>query len=596
MLREGFDGNRSELLVVDDRLSPNDQLATIAVSRNGPLQRQTDSMASMSAPREARSERSRRRARWITLAICAGVLFYAFPYYPELNNPNENVRFYMTAALVEEGTYRIDGPRARWGWVNDAACVESTSDGRHAPCDGSLARALPGASVDRHYYSVKAPGASLLGVPAFALYRALAGDSFDRAVAIWVVRVGASILPLLALLFVVYAWLEREGLEPFYRDGVVFTLAMGTTLLGYANLFASHTTAAAATMGAFMILRDIERGEKASPLRLGLAGLLAASASLFEYPAFFASLGLSIYALLLLRRSQGLFSSLFFFAVGALLPVVMLMHFQHSAFGNAFTPGHLFVENPAFRAGHEEGFYGARLFHPDGAWRLLFDRGLGLFGVMPFLLLAPFGFYWMRQEAAGRLGRRTVVFICLSMYVSICFMNNWHGGWSIGPRYLTPLVPLLAWISGQALQHLSKRSSRATAGLALGAMAASFLSAGIPSLYYPHLPPEFIWPMAHLFAPLITDGYAPLNAGQALGLQGTLSMLPVVALMLAALLSTAARLPAIGLQTPDDRRRIAALATLLFAAWAAFHLIAPAPSPETQKAVSFVQAHWNPLP
>ncbi len=52
---------------------------------------------------------------------------YAFPYQPTINNPNENVRFYMTAAIVEEGTYAIDTPRTRWGWVNDAG----VSEGKH---------------------------------------------------------------------------------------------------------------------------------------------------------------------------------------------------------------------------------------------------------------------------------------------------------------------------------------------------------------------------------------------------------------------------------------------------------------------------------
>ena len=35
------------------------------------------------------------------LALCAFAYLYVFPYQAQLNNPNENVRFYMTAAIVE---------------------------------------------------------------------------------------------------------------------------------------------------------------------------------------------------------------------------------------------------------------------------------------------------------------------------------------------------------------------------------------------------------------------------------------------------------------------------------------------------------------
>ena len=114
---------------------------------------------------------TKRRSRtWAAIAICAAVYLYAFPYQPEVNNPNENVRFFMTAAIVDEGTYAIDAIRARWGWVNDAAVYEG------------------------HVYSVKAPGTSLMGVPGYWLYRRwcdLRGAPLDRTTALWVVRMSA---------------------------------------------------------------------------------------------------------------------------------------------------------------------------------------------------------------------------------------------------------------------------------------------------------------------------------------------------------------------------------------------------------------------
>ena len=66
--------------------------------------------------------------------LVAFVLLYVFPCFPTLNNPNENVRFYMTASLVEDGTYAIDAVRALWGRVNDGACVDLAPDGARSPC------------------------------------------------------------------------------------------------------------------------------------------------------------------------------------------------------------------------------------------------------------------------------------------------------------------------------------------------------------------------------------------------------------------------------------------------------------------------------
>src|SRR5688572_3424829 len=105
--------------------------------------------------------------RWALLGCITLASLYVFPYYLRINNPNENVRLQMTAAIVDDGTYRIDDVRRRWGWTNDAAVYEG------------------------HYYSVKAPGTSLLGVPVYWAYRTvcdLAGAEVDRVTALWLLR------------------------------------------------------------------------------------------------------------------------------------------------------------------------------------------------------------------------------------------------------------------------------------------------------------------------------------------------------------------------------------------------------------------------
>jgi hypothetical protein len=495
------------------------------------------------------------------VALCAAAYLYVFPYYPRINNPNENVRLYMTAAIVEDGTYRIDGPRKKWGWVNDAAVR------------------------DGHYYSVKAPGTSLLGVPGYAIYRWMAGDGFERTTALWVVRVTATVLPALLFLFFFYRWLGARARHPTVRDAVFLATALGSLLLGYTYMFASHTPSAAAAFGAFMILYDARQRGSLGSWHAFAAGLLAAGCTLFEYPCLFVSVLLCVYALTALRP----WTRLVPFAAGALLPTLAMMHFQWRAFGSPFTPGHLMVENPSFRRGHEEGFFGAREFHWDAAWSLLFDFRLGLFALTPLLVLAIPGFARLLSKGRDRIDGLVAALVCLSMYIFICFMNIWHAGWSVGPRYLAVVVPFMAWGALVSLDAVARAAPRAAAAVAIGATGAGMVAAGIPSVYYPHLPPELDWPLAHLLGLLIRHDYSPLNAGNLVGWYGSASMVPLYWLALFALGWAAWHFRRAG-----DRALVLGASACIAAALLVPHFRAPPADAKARKAVAFITRTWHP--
>ncbi len=535
------------------------------------------------------------RATLASVALCAAAWLYVFPYYPALNNPNENVRVYMTAAIVEEGQYAIEGMRERWGWVNDAACVDRLAGGGRAPCDGP-----PPAGATRSYYSVKAPGASFLGVPGYALYRALVGPDEEPALrwAVYSMRLSGTILPTLLFLLFFHRFLGRHCRHAFVREAAFFATGLGSVMLGYGYLFASHTQSAACAFGAFMILYEArERGREGRRARVSwdsatLAGMLSAGASLFEYPCFVLSVVLCGYALVAIRPWRRLVG----FAFGASVPTLLMMHFQWSAFGNPFSPGHLFVENPAFRAGHQEGFFGAESFHWDGAVALLFDGRLGLFATSPFLLVGALGGALL-LVGPGPVGRRldalVAAFGCVALYVFICFMNIWHAGWSVGPRYLVALIPFLGFASMVVLDRLAARTRVAAAGLGLGLLGASFVGASLTSMYYPHLMPELDAPVAQLMPVLIAHDYAPSNAGNLLHWFGTASMVPM---LLVALLALRRALPR-RTDLPSRAHRAWGLSLTLAVAGlgiAPHFLLAPEDTPESRHAVGFVCEHWSP--
>src|SRR4051812_32805750 len=87
------------------------------------------------------------RCTAVFFALAFVVFTCVFPYLQAVNNPNENVRTYMTMAIVEDHTFKIDAIVQRYGWVNDMAAAPDKKTG------------------ERHLYSVKSPAVSYMGVP-----------------------------------------------------------------------------------------------------------------------------------------------------------------------------------------------------------------------------------------------------------------------------------------------------------------------------------------------------------------------------------------------------------------------------------------------
>ena len=499
--------------------------------------------------------------------LCAFAYLYAFPYYPRINNPNENVRFYMTAALVERGEYSIDSMRERWGWVNDAA------------------------SYDGKLYSVKAPGTSLLGLPAYAAYLWSVERfdlGFERSQALWLCRLTATILPVLLFLFFFYRWLGSRSGQPVLRDAVFISVALGSAFYGYGLLYVSHTVCAAAGFGAFMLIYQGRRrtGTKPGLLPAFVAGFLTACVTLFEYPGLLASIVLALYGLLVLAPLKRRMA----FALGGVAPAAIMMHFQWRAFGSPFRPGHLYVETRALREAHHQGLYGAIGPTWEAFHGLVFDLGAGLLPLTPILALSLVGFVALLRRPGQRADATAALAASLLTLLAICSMNNWRGGWTIGPRYLVPVIPFIAWAALEGLELLARRFPTVALSMALGTAAVGLVASGAPSVYYPHLPPEIERPLPELLALLIAHDYAPYNAGNLLDLFGTLSMLPLLVVAVGALL-----LPLIRSIPVAPRKRVVPASLLLSAALLWPLCTGASDGPPVRRAVAFITRKWTPV-
>jgi hypothetical protein len=442
----------------------------------------------------------------------AACYLYPFPYFEELNNPNEHVRLYMTMALVEDGTFAIDDPCERYGWVNDRARFEG------------------------HLYAGKAPGASFVGVPVYAAASWIAGSlgrPLSRSQAIRVLRLFGITLPSLFFLFFFRRFLDELPGSPWLRDTVFLAYGLGSMAYAYGLMFAGHQLAAVALTGALMAYfraaRRLEQGQDGATWRAAVGGLLLGAAPALEYPAALGGLVVALYGALLFWRRPALLATA---AAPALIPLALVAAFHQAAFGSPLAFPYDFIETPAFQRLLAEGWHGATYPHLDRLATILFAPNFGLIFFTPLLILAPVGWValareWRDEPASSRHLIWVLPVGALILILYLASSALWRAGWAVGPRYIASAVPLLA-LSAQAggaelLRRVPRMASVPIAATALLAL----LHSGTSGSLYPHQPEPFDNPVYDLNLRLIELGFAPHHALEWLGLFGRAALIPL---------------------------------------------------------------------
>jgi len=534
------------------------------------------------------------------LVLCAIPLLGVFPYVAAINNPNENVRTYMTMAIVEHGTFRIDAIVERQGWVNDMAKVP----GR-------------GGDPQSHYYSVKAPAVSLMGVPAYWAFTKIAprlghpvptitSSPEDRAWwlrnATWAVRLFAVQIPCFLFLVWFERYLRAFSLDTTLRLAAVAAAGLGTNYVAYTLMYASHALFAVGAFACFALTERSLRTSMGDPARRRvrdafLAGFFAGWSVLLEYHALPVALILSCFAIVVYRKPTRALA----FIGGGTLNALAMMFFQWRAYGNPLTPGHKMVENPKFAAEHARGVFGILAPSWENVKNLSSDLGFGFFGTSPFmwlgLLAIPFGLLLVDGTSRQRRERRTITFVWLFAMVSLWLINagaiEWRAGWTIGPRYLGAAPPFFAFGAVCGLEYIARRERflrGAMRGVSVGLALASVVSIGLVGLVYNSLPEDISRPFLQFAWPMIRGGFVPHHLGEWFGWMTTTPF------YLAALCMVAAPLVALFARTRD--RWHGYLARGLAFALAAYVGLAPAlslPETATRFEVQNFAMIWEPM-
>ena len=466
------------------------------------------------------------------IRLCAllifSVIFFSYAYFYEGAGWNQNSRFDMVRAIVEQETLRID------------AFHHNTGDKAFA---------------NGHYYSDKAPGLAFLAVPIARITRfPLRASNIDPASPRGLIDLAYSLtlfavgLPM-AVACVCLFWIAMAlgGSE----NGAAFAavaLGLATPMWAYSTLFWGHALAAACLVFAFACaLKLHEHAGSPGDVFWGLAlGVTAGWAMVTEYPSLPASAVIAGLALALVWRDgvQRRLRVLLGVAAGALPCVAVLMLYQRAAFGSIFHPSYAYYPPGAF-SWMKHGYMGLTYPRMDVALKLLFGCRRGLLFSGPVVLAGPFGLRRLWKQPATHAPAVAAALIAAYYFIFNASFFSWPAGWSYGPRYMSPGLPFLAL----GLAPLWDQAGRAWR-IALGALAAAGVGLTLMAVPVSVQPPdEFHCPLTQFYWPSFWAGrfslnlgnvlipaeqgtnrvHGSFNLGELLGLHGLASLLPWLA-------------------------------------------------------------------
>lgn len=352
------------------------------------------------------------------------VSFFTYGYFYQASDQSTAARFDLIRSILERHTLSIDG-----------YCGYNTADIVH---------------VGGHYYSVKAPGLSFLGLIPWKFFTLiLASITAHNEPLFWALTTYLTTLFTVSLLVagavvVMYRLTLALGASVGRSAGVALILGFATILFPYATEMTGEPVAAFCLLTSFYLMVTFE--EEPGRERAFLAGILAGWAVLCDFPSMLVAMALAVYALWKLPRKSDVAA----FTAGAAIVAAILLAYDWIVFGNPFflsSQAYEFVPGNSQFPEQSRGFVGIAYPRLGILWDILVAPQRGLFFCNPIILLAIPGFVYFHRQRHRRAEFGLVLF-AVAAFVTFnasfgTSIVSWSGGTATGPRQMTPVIPFM---------------------------------------------------------------------------------------------------------------------------------------------------------
>ncbi|TNE43470.1 MAG: hypothetical protein EP343_33535 [Deltaproteobacteria bacterium] len=450
---------------------------------------------------------------------------YIFPYSTGLNNPNERTRVWQARALAQHGHLHIvDVTRNKRGYLRYKDIYNNTH-GASPINDVGIACDNPKEKPPRcagKIYPAKAPGVALVGYPALKLARAAGwvpdGYKYESR-ATWVLRYGGVALWMLLALMAMSQLLHEGGVPRPLRARIVVATAVGTSLFPYSISFVGHALAGGMiVIGLYFLNKGRASGGFWGFLLAMLGGHFIAWSELMEYHAVVAILVISAWVVL----SKDRWKMIPGYALGSGAGLALFMWLHKIMFHHPLRTGHFALVTDHNRHYQAKGFLGINGFYWEAIGANLFDPYMGLFFLMPWLLVGLLvGWFLLPRYKQGDLPlglTRTIAFIPLAYLLFVAMLEPWKAmnGWSYGPRYLTPTMLCMALTAGFVWHTLYRRHPKLHR-LFVGLVLVSIVITCAVTMVFPSPPDRLRNPLSEMAVPLLSKGWSSRNILMFLG-------------------------------------------------------------------------------
>jgi hypothetical protein len=416
--------------------------------------------------------------KWVMPAVLLATHCFFLNQYPNFITPNVLSRFYTALAIVDDGSLSIDGPIERYQDVQDKALYQG------------------------RYFSDKPPGYAVALTPLVWGLRTLGLPQEDFRPLLVAVRLLGLSLPIVAFWIGVLPFYTRITRRESAAAAVVLCGALGTSFFIYATQLFSGSAAGALLFGSYWLViaqRDAERAPR-WPAFLA-AGFLAGLAFTFDFIVMPAVPILLLFAWLEARRREPAIA----FGAGLLFVLLLWMAHNLACFDHVLRVGFHFEADPHFASAYSEGWRGMRAPSLDAALGLSISPMRGLFFLSPALLFALWGFARLVREPDSRRDAGIAACVFAAIFAFATTTVEWHGGWSVGPRYLVPGVPFLLVGLAGVFRGESRSPVVPFAFSALNGV--GIVGVGIAASSFAGFPTAFSNPIYHFALSLLEDGF-----------------------------------------------------------------------------------------